>query len=199
MKLPDCLRCGQPRARDQLGRNGWCESCRAPVRHCTVPKCRKPVKARQMCENHYRAWRTHGDPYHTREDQPRKKCGAKGGCDRFARAGGLCATHYAQQRRTGTTHQIRKAYGGKAKPRRMRPSELAAEVEWLLGTDSTDRIAARLGRDREGLYSTLRRAGRQDLVDRLATQTALTADLMRESRMGQVFGPDPRKAHGRAA
>ncbi len=43
---------------------------------------------------------------------------------------------------------------------------------------------------------------RQDcanLIDALAAETMRAAELMRESRMVQVFGPDPRKAHGRVA
>lgn len=79
------------------------------------------------------------------------------------------------------------------------PAELAAEVEWLLGTDSPDHIAARLGRTRDSLYRSLRRIGRRDLIDALAAETMRAAELMRESRMGQVFGPDPRKARGRVA
>ena len=81
----------------------------------------------------------------------------------------------------------------------LKPAELATEVEWLLGTDSPDHIAARLGRDRDSLYRTLRRIGWQDLVDQLAAETMRAADLLRESRQGIMQGPNARKSHGRAA
>ena len=106
------------------------------------------------------------------------------------RHGRLCEAHEGQQLRGEMLRPLEA---------RMTPAEVAAEVEWLLGTDSPDHIAARVGRDRDSLYRTLRRSGRQDLIDAMAAETALAADLMRESRMGQVFGPDPRKARGRAA
>ncbi len=128
-----------------------------------------------------------------------------GHCSTCARKlAGLCAFDGCTEPRHGRLcwrHQAQRQRGEVLRPLEpnLTPAELAAEVEWLLGTDSPDHIAARLGRTRDSLYRSLRRIGRRDLIDALAAETMRAAELMRESRMGQVFGPDPRKAHGRVA
>lgn len=47
---------------------------------------------------------------------------------------------------------------------------LVEDVEWLLGTDTPERIAARLGYSIDSLVRRLQRNGRGDLADRLIGQ-----------------------------
>ncbi len=170
--LPQCLRCGQPRHPAALGKDGWCDRCRRPARECSVLNCHKRIKARQMCENHYRAWKLYGDPFHTRADHPRQRCTATA-CERYARSRGLCATHYKQWERTGSTHPIGPQHGGKRV--RRDSSELALEVELMLGTDSGDSIARRLGyADLDSLATTLGRKHKR-LADRLRAEKEVAA------------------------
>ena len=174
MTLPHCTRCGQPRNPRTISEEGICDVCRKPkVRgpqpatpaRCSVLNCRKPIKAREMCENHYRAWRVYGDPFHTRKEKPAQRCSVQP-CDRYARSGGMCATHYKQMERTGRTHPIGPQSGGRRRNRRY--SELVEEVEMLIGTASAENIAARLRyADADSLITTLTRAGHTDLSRRL--------------------------------
>jgi len=174
MTLPHCTRCGQPRNPRTISEEGICDVCRkpkgrrtqpAPPARCSVLNCRKPIKAREMCENHYRAWRVYGDPFHTRKEKPAQRCSVQP-CGRDARSQGMCATHYKQVERAGSTHPIGKAHGGR---RRNRPTaDLVDEVEMLIGTASAENIAARLRyADVDSLATTLAKAGHPDLSRRI--------------------------------
>ena len=92
-------------------------------------------------------------------------------CDtgvRFARQ--LCRTCYWHIRGTGQLDNYPKC------ERRGKPSrapEIIEDVEWIIGTDSPERIAARVGvPSLAALEQALRRAGRADLWNRLNTGTA---------------------------
>lgn len=78
-------------------------------------------------------------------------------------------------------------------PQRVK-GEIAEEVGRLIGTDSTDSISHRLGyRDRNGLYAALRRTGRNDLAERLITAQQAEYDALRETKLGEIYGPQRRK------
>jgi hypothetical protein len=72
---------------------------------CTVPTCQSPTKARGWCAKHYHRFQRYGDPlagsterFFTAADD----CTVEG-CDGKSARGGLCKTHDARKRRTGTT------------------------------------------------------------------------------------------------
>lgn len=95
--------------------------------------------------------------------RPRTQCAADPDCTRQHYARGLCEPHYAAARRAGLLPD------NQSRPPR---EATAAEVEWLLGTDAPETIAARLGyRNLEALCVALSRAGRVDLVARLRDDT----------------------------
>lgn len=184
--LKHCARCGQPRTPAQLGRGQICGACRP----CVIPRCRNPIANAEhgWCDTHYRRWLDHPDLPVDREPANRQPCSAQP-CDRLAVACGMCETHRRQYQRTGRTWPI------PARPcKRWTAAEVAVEVELLLGTDSTDSIARRLGyQKREGLYLALRKAGRSDLADKLKAAQQAEWDALRETKLGEIYGPQPRK------
>jgi hypothetical protein len=53
----------------------------------------------------------------------------------------------------------------------MTPDEFAAEVAWIVGTDTPDNIARRLGfKNLDNLVRRLRREGRHHLINRLVPE-----------------------------
>lgn len=39
-------------------------------RICSIPNCSNTIAARELCDKHYRRWRTHGDPLHKTQASP---------------------------------------------------------------------------------------------------------------------------------
>lgn len=71
-------------------------------RTCTVVGCESRHKARGYCANHYRQWKTHGDPL-IRVRARRGSCPTctVDGCSRPYEALGLCELHYKRLRKHG--------------------------------------------------------------------------------------------------
>lgn len=73
---------------------------------------------------------------------------------------------------------------------RMSANEIVSEVEFLIGTDCSTRIAARLGyASLESLLTTMRRAGRHDLTDRLVRTAPLSLDSMEAGNQLRIPAP----------
>ncbi len=73
----------------------------------------------------------------------------------------MCPTHYKRMRKGMPLNAPIKKY---AAPR----VHLVEDVEWIIGTDSVENIARRVGcTDPADLYRALRYRGRDDLADRL--------------------------------
>lgn len=95
-----------------------------------------------------------------------------------------CGNQYARTRDESKAHwQARKFCGrscagvaARLKQVKGKREERIEDVEWLLGTDSPDNIAARLGyKDAANLATLLRRWDRPDLAARLARDPELVA------------------------
>lgn len=55
-----------------------------------------------------------------------------------------------------------------------RAAQTVEDLEWIIGTDHPDNILARIGyRSYDSLFRTLRRNGRDDLIDRLLHEKAI--------------------------
>ena len=66
---------------------------------CRVRGCRRPVKARGLCNRHYLRWWKHGDPAET--NRPTRGPCTISGCGRPRRARGPCGTHDERVRTRG--------------------------------------------------------------------------------------------------
>lgn len=64
-------------------------------------------------------------------------------------------------------------------------ADVAEEVRHLIGTDSPDGIAKRLGITRNGLHSALQRSGNRELSEQLAAETARNFAAMRPDLRGK--------------
>lgn len=71
---------------------------------CSVENCVNKVNARGYCSNHYRAWRTYGDPLHKSEKYLASlvKVCTVDECENPKKAKGLCAKHKLRMDRYGT-------------------------------------------------------------------------------------------------
>lgn len=153
-----CPRCNQWRTPDQMTL-GFCDACR-----CTIPGCTRVIKnrAHRWCDTHYRRWRDAPHLPVDRQPQNTRLC-AYGGCTRMAYSLALCDTHYRQQVRRGWLSPIRQQ-----RPAKHQAAEVIEEVELLLGTDTPDSIARRLGyKSVPTLQRVLTRASRGDLASKL--------------------------------
>ena len=94
------------------------------VKTCSIQGCSRPHSGRGWCRVHYQRWRRHGDPekvlYAEREDglaSIRAPKGERGiciveGCEKFRRAYGYCAKHYARFKSTGDPLGLKIAEAG---------------------------------------------------------------------------------------
>lgn len=65
-----------------------------PPRICNVDSCDRVVCARNLCDPHYRRWRTHGDTLaHIPIGRPKKKPCQIPECERLAESHGYCQPH----------------------------------------------------------------------------------------------------------
>jgi hypothetical protein len=72
---------------------------------CIVENCDKKINARGYCSNHYRAWRTYGDPLHKAQkhlEAQIKFCTVEG-CDKPKKSNRLCGMHLTRISRHGST------------------------------------------------------------------------------------------------
>jgi len=137
---------------------------------CTYPGCDRPAMARGLCSSHY-TQQSRGRPLTPiRMWERGHRCEYRDCSDRV-RAHGLCAAHLDQLIRTGRTWRVqrRRAHGR----RRLRADELAAEIDFLAGTEHPDRLAIRLGyASAESIVQLLRQHGYANLAERLLTRRA---------------------------
>ena len=125
------------------------------ARTCVAIGCTSPVLARHLCSEHYRQLLS------------RAACSVPG-CDHPRHAGGMCTGHYQRAQKGAPLD----------KPLRVIHSRqtVIEDVEWIIGTDSPESIAVRLGYRRlDTLQSSLRKWGRADLADRLIPNGVRTA------------------------
>ena len=118
------------------------------ARTCVAIGCTSPVLARRLCSEHYRQMLS------------RAACSVPD-CDHPRHAGGMCTGHYQRAQKGAPLD----------KPLRVIHSRqtVIEDVEWIIGTDSPESIAVRLGYRRlDTLQSSLRKWGRADLADRLS-------------------------------
>lgn len=130
---------------------------------CTGPDCNLPARATGLCTTHYAQQRRGRPLTPIRPQNPGQRCRGPQ-CRRLARARGYCNSHWRQIQRTGHTRPIKPSNRGRRGWTTAENRELAAEVEWLTGTDHPANIANRLGFDPATLAKRLRRAGRPDLA-----------------------------------
>jgi hypothetical protein len=74
---------------------------------CIVENCDKKKAARGYCSNHYRAWRTYGDPLHKAQkhlESQIKFCTVEG-CHKPKKSNRLCGMHLSRLQRSGTTDE----------------------------------------------------------------------------------------------
>lgn len=71
------------------------------MKHCSIPRCSKPSKARGWCNNHYQLWRKWGNPTETRPRVFEAKFCYVAGCGRRHHAHGLCLAHHLRTKRSG--------------------------------------------------------------------------------------------------
>lgn len=95
-----------------------------------------------------------------------------------------CGNQYARTRDESGSHWRARKYCGRScagaaawiKSSTTKREARIEDVEWLLGTDSPDNIATRLGyKDAANLVTVLKRWGRPDLAARLARDSELVA------------------------
>ena len=126
------------------------------ARTCVAIGCTSPVLARHLCSEHYRQLASTG-----------QACSVPD-CDHPRHAGGMCTGHYQRAQKGAPLD----------KPLRVIHSRqtVIEDVEWIIGTDSPESIAERLGYRRlDTLQSSLRKWGRADLADRLSPNGVRTA------------------------
>ena len=119
------------------------------ARTCVAIGCTSPVLARCLCLTHYRQLASTG-----------QACSVPD-CDHPRHAGGMCTGHYQRAQKGAPLD----------KPLRVIHSRqtVIEDVVWIIGTDSPESIAERLGYRRlDTLQSSLRKWGRADLADRLS-------------------------------
>ena len=126
------------------------------ARTCVAIGCTSPVLARRLCLTHHRQLVSTG-----------QACSVPG-CDHPRRTGGMCTAHYQRSQKGAPLD----------KPLRVIHSRqtVIEDVEWIIGTDSPESIAVRLGYRRlDTLQTSLRKWGRADLADRLSPNGVRTA------------------------
>ena len=126
------------------------------ARTCVAIGCTSPVLARHLCSEHYRQLASTG-----------QACSVPD-CDHPRHAGGMCTGHYQRAQKGAPLD----------KPLRVIHSRqtVIEDVEWIIGTDSPESIAVRLGyRCLDTLQSSLRKWGRADLADRLSPDSVRRA------------------------
>lgn len=62
---------------------------------CSIPECRKPLRARGLCDMHYQRFRKHGDPAVNLNVKPEKFCSVDGCGGKFY-CKSLCNKHYGR-------------------------------------------------------------------------------------------------------
>ena len=73
------------------------------MRHCGIPGCEQPHRARGWCKDHYSAWYQNGDPLLWRRQPNLGVCSAPGCSKRpRSRTAAYCEMHYGRMRRNGS-------------------------------------------------------------------------------------------------
>ena len=126
------------------------------ARTCVAIGCTSPVLARRLCLTHYRQLASTG-----------QACSVPG-CDHPRHAGGMCTGHYQRSQKGAPLDKPLRVIHFR--------QTVIEDVEWIIGTDSPESIAERLGyRCLDTLQSSLRKWGRADLADRLSPNGVRTA------------------------
>ena len=90
------------------------------------------------------------------------------GCDRRGECKGMCRMHYKRWVRRGTTDDWDPRQHPAPTVDPARYADLIEDVEWIIGSDTPENTARRLGyRSVEALQFRLRSLGRPDLSRRL--------------------------------
>ena len=119
------------------------------ARTCAAIGCTSPVLARHLCSEHYRQLASTG-----------QACSVPG-CDHPRHAGGTCTGHYQRAQKGAPLDKPLRVIHFR--------QTVIEDVEWIIGTDSPESIAVRLGyRCLDTLQTSLRKWGRADLADRLS-------------------------------